>query len=191
MRALEDKIIKEGEVLPGKVLKVGSFLNQKIDTAFTHEMALEIARLFKDSEITKVFTMESSGIAIGFAAAFVLGVPLVFAKKNRAANQSGNMITANIHSYTHGNDYVACVAADYFEKGDKVLIVDDFLANGAALNGLIEMVASSGAELVGCAIQIEKGFQRGGDKLREKGIRVESLAIIDEMSDDGTLKFRS
>ena len=191
MRALEEKILNEGEVLPGGILKVGSFLNQKIDTAFTREMALEIVRLFKGCEITKVFTMESSGIAIGYATALELGIPFVFAKKNRAANQSGNMITAKIHSYTHGNDYIACVAADYIDKDDKVLIVDDFLANGAALNGLIEMVAAAGAELVGCAIQIEKGFQKGGDKLRESGVRVESLALIDEMTDDGQIKFRA
>ncbi len=190
MKALEDKIVKEGKVLEGNVLKVGSFLNQTIDTRFTMEMAEEIARLFKNDNVTKVLTIESSGIAIGFAAAVALGVPMVFAKKNRSSNLDGNILSTNIHSYTHNYDYAATVSADYITKDDRILIVDDFLANGAALEGLTSMVASAGATLVGCAIQIEKGFQHGGDKLRERGIRIESLAIIESMSPESGIIFR-
>ena len=191
MKALEEKILKEGLVLTGNVLKVGNFLNQKIDTAFAVEMAKEIKNLFAEDEITKVFTIEASGIAIGFAVATELGVPLVFAKKSQALNQGSDMLTAKIHSYTRGIDYTAMVAAEYIDPTDKVLIVDDFLANGGALRGLIEIVRKSGASLVGCAAQIEKGFQGGGDELREQGIKVESLAIIDSMSVEDGIKFRS
>ncbi|MBQ2747727.1 MAG: xanthine phosphoribosyltransferase [Firmicutes bacterium] len=190
MKSLEERIINEGRVLSGNVLKVGSFLNQKIDTAFTLEMAKEIASLFEGVKITKVLTIESSGIAIGFAAAAELGVPLVFAKKSHASNQSGNMLTARVHSYTHSVDYTATVSAEYLDSSDSVLIVDDFLANGEALRGLIEIVRASGAALAGCAVQIEKGFQRGGDELRAAGIKVESLAIIDSMSEEEGIKFR-
>lgn len=191
MRALEEKIIQEGTVLPGHILKVGSFLNQRIDTVFMLSMADEVDRIFAGSPINKVLTMESSGIAVGFAVAAKLGVPLVFAKKNKSSNVSGQTYTAEVHSYTHNKDYVATVAAEYLDKDDKILIVDDFLANGAALKGLISIISQSGAELAGCAIAIEKGFQGGGDALREQGIRVESLAIIDEMTDDGRITFRN
>ena len=190
MKALEEKIVSEGKVLEGDVLKVGSFLNQKIDTSFTLEMAREIARLYSGCRITKVLTMESSGIAIGFAVASVLGVPLVFAKKSRASNQSGTVLCANVHSYTHGTDYTATVSSEYIDSSDAVLIVDDFLANGEALRGLISIVESAGASVAGCAIQIEKGFQHGGDKLRAEGIRVESLAIIESMSYEDGIRFR-
>jgi len=190
MRALEEKIVKEGVVLEGNVLKVGNFLNQKIDTAFAVDMAKEIKRLFEGENITKVFTIEASGIAIGFAVAAELGVPLVFAKKSKASNQSGNMLSAKIHSYTRGIDYTATVAAEYLDPSDKILIVDDFLANGGALRGLIEIVKSSGATLTGCAVQIEKGFQGGGDELRAMGVHVEALALIDSMSFEDGITFR-
>lgn len=190
MRALEERILNEATVLEGNVLKVGSFLNQKIDTALTMEMAREIARLYEDVPINKVVTIEASGIAIGFATAAVLGVPLVFVKKSRSSNVSGNVLTAEIHSYTHGTDYTATVSADYITKDDCVLIVDDFLANGKALCGLVNIVKDSGATLAGCAIQIEKGFQGGGDRLRAEGIRVESLAIIEKMSVTEGVTFR-
>ncbi len=191
MRALEEKIVNEGLVLDGNVLKVGSFLNQKIDTCFAVEMAQEIVRLFADAHINKVLTIESSGIAIGFAVAAQLGVPMVFVKKSHSSNQSGNMLTSHIHSYTHCVDYTASVCADYLTADDSVLIVDDFLANGEALRGLIDIVKQSGATLAGCAVQIEKGFQGGGDELRQQGVRVESLAIIDKMSATDGITFRS
>ena len=184
MKALEEKILREGTVLPGGILKVGSFLNQQIDTAFLMEMGREIARLYADDGVTKILTLEASGIALAVAAGICLDVPVVFAKKSISSNVSGKVLQTKVHSYTHGNDYHATVAASYLCPSDRVLLVDDFLANGAALCGLCELVEEAGAVAVGAAIAIEKGFQGGGDALRKKGFRVESLAIVEEMSDD-------
>ena len=189
IRALEQRILAEGRVLPGEVLKVGSFLNQQIDTRLIKEMGEEIARLFACNNVTKVLTIESSGIAIAYAAAEAMGLPVVFAKKHSTSNLSGNVLTSKVFSYTHQQTYDIFVSADYITSDDTVLIVDDFLAKGNALTGLIEIVGKAGAKLAGCAIAIEKGFQGGGDSLRAKGIRVESLAIIDKMTDD-SLEFR-
>ena len=184
MKSLEEKILREGTVLPGNILKVGSFLNHMVDPRFIEEMGKEIARLFRQDDITKVLTIETSGIPIAFAAALSLGVPMVFDKKNKTANLSGDFYRTTVHSYTHGNDYDMIVAKEYISPDDRVLLVDDFLANGAALNGLIELVSQAGAKTVGASCAIEKGFQRGGDKLRESGLKVESLAVIDRMTDD-------
>ena len=189
IRALEQRILAEGQILPGEVLKVGSFLNQQIDTKLIKEMGEEIAGLFSCNNVTKVLTIESSGIAIAFAAGVALGVPVVFAKKHSTSNLSRDVLSSKVFSYTHQQTYDVVVSADYITDKDTVLIVDDFLAKGNALNGLIEIVGKAGAELAGCAIAIEKGFQGGGDSLRAKGIRVESLAIIDSMTDD-SLVFR-
>lgn len=189
MKALEDKILNEGKVLPGGVLKVGSFLNQRIDAEFVMEMGKETARLYSNENITKIFTIESSGIAIAMAAALELKVPFVFAKKNKSANVGDDVYSSTVHSFTHNNTYDAVVSKEFLAPNDRVLIVDDFLARGNALAGLIDMVEQSGATLVGAAIAIEKGFQCGGDEFRKKGIRVESLAIIDDM-DNGVIKFR-
>ncbi len=189
IRTLEQRILAEGRVLPGEVLKVGSFLNQQIDTRLIKEMGEEIARLFACNNVTKVLTIESSGIAIAYAAAEAMGLPVVFAKKHSTSNLSGNVLTSKVFSYTHQQTYDIFVSADYITSDDTVLIVDDFLAKGNALIGLIEIVGKAGAKLAGCAIAIEKGFQGGGDSLRAKGIRVESLAIIDKMTDD-SLEFR-
>lgn len=189
MKALEEKILKEGQVLPGHILKVGSFLNQSIDTSFMMEMGKEIARLYKDSGVTKILTIESSGIALAFAAGVCLDVPVVFAKKSASANVSGRVLTASVHSYTHGNDFTAVVPAAYFTPEDKVLLVDDFLANGEALRGLLAILKEAGCEAVGAAIAIEKGFQGGGSTLRSQGLRIESLAIVESMSED-SLTFR-
>ncbi|MCR5385054.1 MAG: xanthine phosphoribosyltransferase [Saccharofermentans sp.] len=189
MRTLEQRILAEGRVLPGEVLKVGSFLNQQIDTRLIKEMGEEIARLFACNNVTKVLTIESSGIAIAYAAAEAMGLPVVFAKKHSTSNLSGNVLTSKVFSYTHQQTYDIFVSADFITSDDTVLIVDDFLAKGNALAGLIEIVGKAGAKLAGCAIAIEKGFQGGGDSLRAKGIRVESLAIIDKMTDD-SLEFR-
>lgn len=183
MELMEQKIREEGKVLPGGILKVGSFLNQQIDTGFLAQVGAEIARLFQGAGVSKVLTIESSGIAIGAAAGMALGVPLVFAKKHKTSNVDGNTYSTLVHSYTHNTDYTVVVSSDYLLPSDHVLLVDDFLANGKALVGLIDLVSQAGAELVGAACAIEKGFQGGGDALREQGIRVESLAIIDEMSD--------
>ncbi|MBR5140283.1 MAG: xanthine phosphoribosyltransferase [Clostridia bacterium] len=190
MRELEEKILKEGTVLPGEILKVGSFLNQQIDVAFLMRMGDEVARLYRGEEITKVLTIEASGIAFAFAIAERLGVPMAFAKKHSSANVSGEVYTARVHSYTHNRDNDIVISKEYLKSEDKVLIADDFLAVGGALGGLLSIVEQAKASLVGCAIAIEKGFQGGGDKLRAKGIRVESLAIIESMSDD-SLTFRA
>lgn len=184
MKALEEKILQEGTILPGNILKVGSFLNHQVDAGFMMEMGREIAARYRNDGVTKVLTIETSGIPLAFAAAVELGVPMVFAKKNRTSNLSGGLYTAMVHSYTHDTDYNVVVEKHYLNAEDKVLIVDDFLANGKALLGLQEIVEMAGASLVGAAVAIEKGFQKGGDKLRAGGMRVESLAIIDTMSDD-------
>jgi len=189
MIALEEKILKEGKVYPGNVLNVGCFLNQQIDIDFLFKMGEEIYRLYKDNNITKILTIEASGIAIAVAAAFYFQVPAVFAKKSKSSNVAHEVLTSCVKSFTRGITYEICVSSEYICKGDKVLIVDDFLASGSALCGLIEIVESAGAEVVGVSAAIEKGFQGGGDALREKGVRVESLAIIDEMS-EGSVRFR-
>ncbi len=183
MKALEDKILAQGKVLPGNILKVGSFLNHQIDCDFLMEIGQEISRLFKDEGVTKIITIEASGIAIAFAAGTVMHVPMVFAKKHGTTNISGNVYTSNVHSYTHNTDYNIVIEQQFINKEDRVLIVDDFLANGKAIMGLTDIVSQSGAELVGVAVAIEKGFQGGGRMIREKGIRLESLAIIKSMSD--------
>ena len=184
MKRMEEKILKEGQVLPGGILKVGSFLNQMIDTVFLKEMAEEIARLFESCGVTKVLTIESSGIAIAAAVGLEMGVPVVFAKKHKSSNVDGAVYTSVVHSFTHGTDYTIVVSSDYLRPEDKVLLVDDFLANGKALIGLTDLIHQAGAETVGAAIAIEKGCQGGGDALRAKGIRVESLAIVETMTDD-------
>ena len=182
---MEEMILAKGRVLPGGVLKVGSFLNQQVDTHFMREIGEEIARLFKDEDITKILTIESSGIPIAISAGFAMGTTVVYAKKNKSTNVSGDVYSTPVKSFTHGNTNNVVVSKEFLSPEDRVLIVDDFLAHGSALTGLIDIVDQSGASLAGCAAAIEKGFQMGGDKLREKGYRIESLAIIDEMTDDG------
>ena len=185
MIELEQKILSEGTVLPGHVLKVGSFLNQQLDVDFLVEMGKEIDRIYKNDGVTKLLTVEASGIAVAVAAGTVMHLPVVFAKKNKSANVPGYVYRANVHSYTHNKDYDIVVSREYLNADDKIVIIDDFLANGKALEGLIDIVNQSGAAVVGCTCAIEKGFQGGGDRLRQQGIRVESLAVIDEMSPNG------
>ena len=189
MKALEQKILNEGTVLGGDILKVGSFLNQQIDVAFLMEMGEEIDKIYKNADVTKILTIEASGIAVAVAAAAVMKVNVVFAKKNKTSNVSGEVYSANVHSFTHGTDYLVTVPKDYIDANDKILIIDDFLANGKALEGLIDIVEQAGAEVAGCTCAIEKGFQGGGDKLRRKGYKVESLAVIEKMS-PGNIEFR-
>ena len=189
MVALEEKLLKEGKVLPGNILKVGSFLNHQIDADFIMEMGKEIARLFGNDKITKILTIETSGIPIAFAAGAAMHIPVVFAKKHKTSNVSGDVYKTVVHSYTHGTDYTVVVESDYLSEKDNVLIVDDFLANGKALKGLFDIVAQAGSTSAGAVCAIEKGFQHGGDELRKEGIRVESLAIIDSM-EDGKITFR-
>jgi xanthine phosphoribosyltransferase len=189
LKALEDKILSEGKILKGNVLKVNGFLNHRLDVPFIKEMGKEIARLFENDGINKILTIETSGIPIAFAAADNMSVPLVYVKKHKSANISDDVYSAEIASFTHKNTYTAVVDKAFLNKGDKILIVDDFLAVGNAINGLTEIINQAGAELVGVAVAIEKGFQGGGDALREKGVKLESLAIIDKM-EEGTIAFR-
>lgn len=190
MKALEEKILAEGKVLPGEILKVGSFFNQQMDVRFLMEMGEEIARLFCDAGVTKVLTVESSGIALAVAAAHALGANAVFAKKGGSANVSGELYTAEVYSYTHQKMNTVSVNRDYIAEEDCVLIVDDFLALGNAVKGLISIVEQAGARLAGVSAGIEKGFQGGGDALRAEGIRVESLAVIDAFTADHSIRFR-
>lgn len=187
--ALENKILSEGKVLPGNILKVDCFLNHRIDVEFMLEMGAEIARLYKDSGVNKILTIETSGIPIAFAAAQYLKVPVVFAKKNKSDNISDDVYFSTVTSFTRKNVYKAVVSKDYISSDDRVLVIDDFLAKGNALNGLMDILSQAGAHLCGCAIAIEKGFQGGGDELRGKGIRVDSLAIVESM-DETSLTFR-
>ena len=187
MKALEEKILREGTVLPGNILKVGSFLNHQIDVDFLMEMGREIARLFADAKVTKVFTIETSGVPVATAAA--MHVPMVYAKKHKSGNLSGDLYTTVVHSYTHNTDYNIVVSKDYIQPGDNLLLVDDFLANGKALEGLIDIAAQAGAKIAGASCAIEKGFQGGGDRLRAAGVNLKSLAII-ESAEPGNIVFR-
>ena len=191
MDLLKDKIVKEGQVYPGNILKVDCFLNHQIDCTFLREVGKEFHRLFKDEGVNKILTIEASGIAIGTVVAQEFECPLVFAKKNKTKNIAGNVYSSSVESFTHSTTYNIIVSEKFLNPGDKVLIVDDFLAVGNALKGLIDLVKQSGAELAGCGTVIEKGYQHGGDALREAGIRVESLAIIESMNDEtGEIVFR-
>lgn len=191
MKFLEDKIRAEGTVLPGHVLKVGHFANHMIDITLLREMARELARLYAGDGVTKVLTIEASGIALAAATALEMNIPMVFAKKNATANVSGEVYSAKVASFTHKKVYDVIVPRDYLSPDDRVLIVDDFLAQGNALMGLIDIVGEAGASVAGCGIIIEKGFQGGGDALRARGIRVESLAIVESMdADTGVITFR-
>jgi xanthine phosphoribosyltransferase len=182
MDLLKQKILNEGEVYEGNILKVDCFLNHQIDCVFLHEVGKEFHRLYKDEGVNKILTIEASGIAIGAMVAQEFGCPLVFAKKTKTKNIAGDVYSTPVESFTHGTTYDIMVSKKFLGKGDKVLIVDDFLAIGNALNGLIDLVNQSGAELIGCGAVIEKGYQHGGDKLRASGIRVESLAIVESMN---------
>lgn len=184
MKKLEEKIRTEGKVLPGGVLKVGNFLNQQIDSDFLMEMGKEIADRFCSDRVTKVLTVEASGIAFAVAAAVHLHVPVVFAKKNKTLNVDSDTYTAQVASFTHGKTYDIMVPKEYILPGDRVLIVDDFLACGNAIKGLCRIVESAGAVTVGASAAIEKGFQHGGDELRAAGLKVYSLAIVESMEND-------
>lgn len=192
MDLLKQRIIRDGQVFPGNILKVDSFLNHQIDVELVSRIGGAFHQLFHDCGVNKVLTIEASGIGIGFAAAQSFHCPLVFAKKSRTKNIAGQVYTSKVASFTHGNVSDIIVSKDFLCPGDRVLIVDDFLAIGNALVGLIHLVHQAGAELVGCGIAIEKGFQGGGDQLRARGVRVESLAIVESMDcANGTVQFRA
>ena len=189
MQLLKERILKDGTVKPGNILKVDSFLNHQMDIPFINELGKEFKRRFSDVPITKILTIEASGIGIACIAAQYFNVPVVFAKKAQTLNLDGDMYTTKVESYTHKKVYDVILSKKFLSAEDHVLIIDDFLANGCALLGLIEIVQSAGATLEGAGIVIEKGFQDGGQQIRDMGIRLESLAIIESMSDT-SLTFR-
>lgn len=183
METLREKIRQEGEVVSSSILKVDSFLNHQIDAGFMMEIGKEFARRFQDEKITKVMTIEASGIAPALSTAAVLGVPVVFAKKTTAATMDTDVYVEQVESFTRGTTYDIKVAKKFLNQGDRVLIIDDFLAYGHAALGLAEIVRKSGAQLAGIGAVIEKGFQSGGKLLRDRGIRTESLAIVEKMEE--------
>ena len=187
MKLLEDKIRSEGRILPGPILKVSSFLNHQMDPDLIMELGAEIARRYADDNVSRILTIESSGIAIALAVGAVMHVPVVFAKKHRSSNVFGEVYQTPVHSYTHDTEYNVVVEREFLRSGDRILMVDDFLANGKALEGLLDLIRQAGAVAVGAGIVIEKGFQNGGALLREQGLRVESLAIVEKMDETGIL----
>ena len=190
MKLIRDRILKDGKVYPGGVLKVDSFLNHQIDSELLSETGKELFRLFGDENITKIVTVEASGIAIACLTAIHFRVPAVFAKKNKTVNISDNLYTAEVESFTHKKTNPIVIDKAYITESDRILIVDDFLAKGHALMGLLDIARQAGASVAGAGIIIEKCFQGGGDTLRSQGLRIESLAMIESMSDDGTIIFR-
>ena len=185
METLKQRIREEGKVLPGNIVKVDGFLNHRVDTKLMKEIAKEFKRRFDLSDITVVLTAEASGIALATVCAEELGVPMVFAKKAKSDNIEGGLYQSDIFSYTYKKKVTLLVSKDWLKSTDKVLIVDDFMANGEAMRGLCDIVKEAGAELVGIGIAVEKGFQHGGDRLREAGINIQSLAIIESADENG------
>ena len=191
MNFLEKRILEDGRVLPGNVLKVDSFLNHQLDVSLMDEIVTAFHRRFAHAGITKVLTIEASGIAIACSTARNFGVPVVFAKKSKSSNVGADVYSAEVASFTHGNVNQVIVSRRFLNPDDRILIVDDFLANGCALLGLISIVESAGAQVAGIGIAIEKGFQPGGDLIRKKGYALESIAIVDSMDDEGGIVFRA
>ena len=191
MQLLEERILRDGKVREGNVLKVDSFLNHQMDIQLFEAMGREFKRLFEGEDISKILTIEASGIGIACVVAQSFGVPVVFAKKGKTKNIAGDVYKSQVESYTHGGVYDIIVSKDYLTKEDRVLLIDDFLANGKALEGLIDIVNEAGATLVGAGIAVEKGFQPGGKKLRDAGVHLESLAIVESMDEKtGEIVFR-
>ena len=191
MKLLEDRIVKDGVVKEGNVIKVDSFLNHQMDIHLFNEMGKEFKRLFSKHKINKIFTIEASGIGIACIVAQHFDVPVVFAKKSESMNLDGAVYSVPIESFTHKRTYNVIVSKKYINEGDRVLIIDDFLANGCALEGLMSIVKMAGATVEGIGIAIEKGFQKGGENIRNSGIHLESLAIIDDVDvETGKITFR-
>ena len=191
MRLLEERILKDGKVRPGGILKVDGFLNHQMDVKLFMQLAEQWHDAFAADNVTKILTIEASGIGLACIAGLVFDCPVVFAKKSKTKNIDGSLYKTTVESFTHGNIYDVIVSRDYLLPTDRVLLIDDFLANGAALNGLCDLVAQSGAVCVGAGIAVEKCFQPGGRMLRDRGLRIESLARIQAMHDDGTLEFEA
>lgn len=191
MRLLEERIQRDGTVKSADVLKVDSFINHQMDIELFEEMAKEWKRLFADKPINKIITIEASGIGIAAIAAQVFKVPVVFAKKAQSINLDGTMYTTRVQSFTHGKVYDVIVAKKFIDESDHVLLIDDFMANGCAMQGLIELCEDAGATIEGIGIAVEKGFQPGGDALRKRGYQLESLAIVESMDPEtGKIVFR-
>ena len=190
MKLLEERIRRDGKIKGGDVLKVDSFLNHQMDVELFQEIGKEFKRLFGDCGVTKILTIEASGIGIACVTAQFFGCPVIFAKKNKTKNIAGDVYTSKVESFTHGKVYDIIVSKEFLLPTDRVLLIDDFLANGSALEGLIKICEAAGAEVAGIGIAVEKGFQGGGDKLRKRGFRVESLARIADMDcDTGEITF--
>lgn len=189
MELLEKRILQDGTVKEDNILKVDSFLNHQLDVELLNEIGKEFKRLFADKKITKILTIEASGIAIASVAAQYFGVPVLFAKKAKSQNLDGELYTSVVHSYTYGKDYTITVAKKFLSPREHILIIDDFLAVGKALNGLLDIAAQAGATVEGIGIVVEKGFQEGGKNLRRQGYNLHSLAIVDSM-ENGKLVFR-
>lgn len=185
MELLKKRIMEEGKILPGNIVKVDGFLNHRVDTELMEQIAEEFKKRFDTSKVTLVLTAEASGIALATICARAMGVPMVFAKKAKSDNIEGGLYQSDIFSYTYKKKVTLLVAKDWISADDKVLIVDDFMANGEAMRGLCDIVKEAGAELVGIGIAVEKGFQHGGDRIREAGINIQSLAIIDSADENG------
>lgn len=189
MELLEERIRTDGKIREGNILKVDSFLNHQMDVRLFGEIGKEFHRLYQDCGVNKILTIEASGIGIACLAAQHFDCPVIFAKKSKTKNIAGDVYTSKVESFTHGRVYDIIVAKEFLKEGDRVLLIDDFLANGAALMGLIQLVEAAGATLVGAGICVEKAFQPGGDMIRSKGVRVESLARIQSMSETGGVVF--
>ena len=185
MELLKKRIQEEGKILPGNIVKVDGFLNHRVDTELMEQIAEEFKKRFDTSKVTLVLTAEASGIALATICARSMGVPMVFAKKAKSDNIEGGLYQSDIFSYTYKKKVTLLVSKDWISADDKVLIVDDFMANGEAMRGLCDIVKEAGAELVGIGIAVEKGFQHGGDRIREAGINIQSLAIIDSADENG------
>lgn len=190
MKLLQDRIVADGKIEAGNILKVDSFLNHQIDVSLLEEIGQEFKRQFGDREVNKILTIEASGIAIACIAARYFNVPVVFAKKSRSLNIAGDVYTAKVESFTHKNTNDIIVSKKFLSPEDRILIVDDFLANGKAILGLSQLVEQAGATLVGAGVVIEKGFQDGGKRIREAGIDLRSLAILEEMDVHTGIRFR-
>lgn len=191
MNFLEERIVRDGLVKEGNVLKVDSFLNHRMDTALIDEIGKEFYERFKDCGVTKILTIEASGIALAYSAARCFGLPFVFAKKSKSVNIDGDVYSADVDSFTHKCTNKVIVSKKFLHEGEKILIIDDFLANGCALQGLISITENAGASVEGIGIVIEKGFQIGGTVIRNLGYRLESLAIVESMdAEKGTVSFR-
>ena len=190
MQTLEERILTEGHVAPGSVLKVDSFLNHQIDVKLYNEIGKEFKRLFSDVKVDKILTVEASGIGIACVTAQYFDVPVVFAKKSKSKNIEGGVYSSSVFSFTHAKTYEVMVSVKFLKPDENILIIDDFLANGKATQGLIDIIRQAGANVAGVGIVIEKGFEDGGAWLRKEGYNLHSLAVIERMDDDGNISFR-